>query len=138
VQLAKDLGVEDRIHFAGFVESAELPAHYELADLFVLPSRTTGNGEVEGFGIVISEANLMGLPAVGTSGSGIEDAIVDRVTGLLVEPDSVDAIEAGIEALVSDVSYCHRMGETAREHALANHTWQQTGEKTLEYLKACA
>lgn len=137
-QLAADLGVEDRVHLVGFVPDAELPAYYELADLFVLPSRITEGGAVEGFGIVISEANLMGIPAVGTSGSGIEDAIVDGVTGILVKPDSVADLARGIESLVGDPDYRRTMGESAQQHAVANHTWRQTGARTLEYLKACA
>ena len=137
-RLATELGVQDRVHFAGFVAASDLPGYYEMADLFVLPSRATANGEVEGFGIVICEANLMGIPAVGTSGSGIEDTMVDGVTGFLVKPDSVASLASGIEALVADTSFRHRMGEAAREHAAAKHTWQRTGENTLDYLRSCA
>jgi len=135
-RLAAEHGIADRVLFAGFVDDADLPAFYQMADLFVLPSRLTRAGETEGFGIVICEANLMGVPAIGTSGCGIEDALVDGVTGMLVKPDSVTELANALDRFLSDRSLVDTMGKRAREHALANHTWNRTGERTFEYLNS--
>ena len=53
----------------------------------------------EGFGITILEANLFGVPALGSLNTGIEDAIVNSKTGILVDPYSTKEIVEGIELL---------------------------------------
>ena len=55
-------------------------------------SEETKNGDVEGFGIAILEANAFGIPAIGSKGCGIEDAIDDGETGYLVNVTDVNSI----------------------------------------------
>lgn len=136
--LAAELGVADRVHFAGMVEDEELPAYYEMADLFVLPSRQTQSGEVEGFGIVVCEAGLMQVPAVGTRGSGIEDAIIDGVTGVLVQPDSHMGLAAAIEEMIVNADRRQELGIAARANAMENHTWDKVGARTVKHLRSVA
>jgi phosphatidylinositol alpha-1,6-mannosyltransferase len=78
-QLTRELGLTHRVWFAGAVDESSLETIYRGSDLFVLPS--TG----EGFGLVYAEAMAHGLPCVGTRGCGAEDAIIDGVTGRLVD-----------------------------------------------------
>ena len=54
------------------------------SDIFVMLSEETTTGDVEGFGIAVIEANALGIPTIGTMGSGLEDAISDKITGFLV------------------------------------------------------
>src|SRR3546814_5130953 len=63
--LAERLGVADRVIFAGPVPDDELTAHYDLASIFVMPSRFLGaEASVEGLGLVYLEAMANGLPVV--------------------------------------------------------------------------
>jgi phosphatidylinositol alpha-1,6-mannosyltransferase len=87
-RLAIDLGVTDRVSFSGRVDDETLQRLYCDSDLFVLPS--TG----EGFGLVYVEAMAHGLPCIGAHGCGTEDAIVDGLTGRLVDAPSPAAIAA--------------------------------------------
>ncbi|MCY7282865.1 MAG: glycosyltransferase family 4 protein, partial [Cyanobacteria bacterium CAN_BIN43] len=73
-QLAKDLGVGDRVVFAGFVPTAALPEHYRLADAYVMPSQ-------EGFGIVYLEAMACGVPVLAGDADGSADPLQDGELG---------------------------------------------------------
>jgi glycosyltransferase involved in cell wall biosynthesis len=93
-QLAHDLGVADRVRFCGFVEDAELPEYYRLADAFVMPSRG------EGFGIVFLEAMACGTPVLGGNRDGTVDALADGALGALVDPADDAAVASGIQRLL--------------------------------------
>jgi phosphatidylinositol alpha-1,6-mannosyltransferase len=91
--LAADLGVRDRVVFAGFIASEELPAHYRLADLYSMPSQ-------EGFGIVYLEAMASGVPVVAGDNDGSADPLMDGKLGWRVPHRSPEAVAiACIEAL---------------------------------------
>jgi phosphatidylinositol alpha-1,6-mannosyltransferase len=93
-RLAESLGVDRHVTFCGFVPDDELPAYYRLADVFAMPS--TG----EGFGIAFLEALASGVPVLGGNRDGTTDALADGELGLLVDPDSVDAISKGVVSLL--------------------------------------
>jgi phosphatidylinositol alpha-1,6-mannosyltransferase len=130
--LAAELGVADHVHFAGLVADEELPAAYNLADVFALVSRRTAAGDVEGYGIVVQEAALCGVPAVVSRDCGLTEAIRDGETGLSVPPDDPAATAAAILALLSDQPRRRAMGRCARELAQAA-TWT---ERINEYDRA--
>jgi phosphatidyl-myo-inositol dimannoside synthase len=93
VQLAKDLGVGDRVVFAGFVPTAELTEHYRLADAYVMPSQ-------EGFGIVYLEAMACGVPVLAGDADGSADPLQDGKLGWRVPHREVGTIaHACIEML---------------------------------------
>jgi phosphatidylinositol alpha-1,6-mannosyltransferase len=128
--LADELGVAGRTRFVGLVDEADLPAAYRLADLFVLVSRRTGH-DVEGYGIVVQEAALSGVPAVVSQDCGLTEAIREGETGLSVPPDDPEATAGAILALLGDDDRRQEMGRRAREMALAA-TWS---ERVAEYDK---
>jgi len=72
--LAKDLGVSDRVVFAGFVADADLVKHYNLADAYIMPSQ-------EGFGIVYLEAMACGVPVLSGDADGSADPLQDGLLG---------------------------------------------------------
>ena len=92
--LARAVGVEDAVLFAGRVKPDELADFYRLADLFVMPSTQ------EGFGIVFLEAAASGVRAVGGNADGSVDALADGALGTVVDPGDraalVNAIKEGL------------------------------------------
>jgi len=113
--LAADLGVADRVTFAGRVADEELPAYYAACDAFVMPTRPSDDGsEVEGFGIVYLEAGAAGKPVIGGRAGGVADAVPDGRTGLLVDPLDVDAVTEAVLTLALDPALAHRLGEAGR------------------------
>ena len=68
-------------------------------------SENLDNGDVEGFGIAIIEANYLGLPAIGSMGCGIEDAIDDNKSGILVDNKDVKSIADAVEDILDRYKY---------------------------------
>jgi len=106
--LAKNLEVENHLVFHGKVSEADKIRLLQEATIFIMLSQATENGDVEGFGIAILEANAMGVPAVGAQACGIEDAISDGKSGRLVPFNDAPAIvNALMNILESYDSYAH-------------------------------
>ena len=88
------LGVADSVVFTGHISEREKIAHYNLADVYVMPS--TG----EGFGIVLIEAAACGVPVVGSRMDGSREALLDGRLGRLVDPANQDELHAAISAVL--------------------------------------
>lgn len=80
------LGLEENVTFHGKLNDADVKRAYRSADILCMLSEATEKGDVEGFGIAVLEANIAGVPAIGSLSSGLEDAIQDGVTGTLINP----------------------------------------------------
>ena len=85
-QLINQLNLKDCVTLAGFVPDSELCDHYNLCDVFVMPSKG------EGFGIVYLEALACGKPTLGGNQDGAIDALCQGELGALANPDDVEAI----------------------------------------------
>ncbi|MDX1746977.1 MAG: glycosyltransferase family 4 protein, partial [Halobacteriales archaeon] len=133
--LAERLGVEDHVLFLGYVPDPDLPDLYATADLFVMPNRWEGTS-VEGFGIVFLEANATRTPVVGGDSGGVPDAVVDDVTGRLVDPYSVEAVAETITDLLSDRQSLARMGQNGYERVRSEFTWEHVGRELEEILRS--
>jgi glycosyltransferase involved in cell wall biosynthesis len=110
------LGLESCVHLLGTIPEDELLSWYQHADVFALPSLNVG-GQFEGFGLVFLEAGACGLPVVGTSGSGVAEAIHDGETGFLVPQNDADALADAITRLLTDDALRAQMGAAGRQHA---------------------
>lgn len=86
LNFVKQNNLENNVTLTGFVSDEELPDHYNLCDLFILPSKT------EGFGIVYLEALASGKPCIGGNQDGAIDALVNGELGVLINPDDINAI----------------------------------------------
>lgn len=108
--LAQELGVVDRVIFAGFVPTADLPAHYRLADAYVMPSQ-------EGFGIVYLEALVSGVPVLSGDQDGSADPLQDGRLGWRVPHRDPQAVaEACIAMLQGQDPRCR--GDWLRSETL--------------------
>ncbi len=104
-ELAYKEGVDKLITFHGKVADETLKQFYKASDVLLLLSETQENGAVEGFGIVVLEANCFGLPVIGAFGSGVEEAVEDENNGILVDGDDPVAIKEGIETVFNHKDY---------------------------------
>jgi glycosyltransferase involved in cell wall biosynthesis len=80
-QRAMQYGIASNFRLAGFVSDADLPSYYNMADVFVLPSKSG-----EGLPLVAMEAMACGLPVVATDVGGIKE-VLPRKFGKLVPPN---------------------------------------------------
>jgi phosphatidylinositol alpha-1,6-mannosyltransferase len=117
-------GVRDRVTFAGRISDDDLPEVYALSDVFVMPSRERiESGDVEGFGLVYLEANACAKPVVGGRSGGVPDAVIDGVTGLLVDPLSAQEVAIAINRVLSSPDLAARLGNQGRDRVLQEFTW---------------
>ncbi len=123
-KLAADLGLMGRVRFTGQADELTKWGLYELCDIFVMPNRLMGGAEWEGFGIVFLEAALLGKPAIGGNNGGVPDAIVDGVTGLLVDPEDERVLGAALGRLLTDHELRRKMGRAAEERVRVNFSWE--------------
>lgn len=121
--LARSLGVEDHLTFAGRADDATLAATYDRADLFLMTSRSSANGDVEGLGIAVLEAALFGCPAIVSRHGGLPEAVEDGVTGLVVPESDPSATAAAACALLGDPERRAEMGVAAAERARRVASW---------------
>jgi glycosyltransferase involved in cell wall biosynthesis len=110
-KLALDLGVGERVIFAGFVPTEDLVAHYRVADAYVMPSQ-------EGFGIVYLEAMACGLPVLAGDADGSADPLQDGKLGWRVPHRDPEAVAAAcLELLAGGDKRCD--GEWLRQETIA-------------------
>ncbi len=121
-RLSRSLGLEDRVVFTG--PAPRTSPYYRLADLFVLASfEIEASGDMEGFGIVLVEAQAFGLPVIGADSGGIPEAFASGRSGLLVPPRNPRALSQAIQSLMEDEALRRRMGRAGPEVAAAKYDW---------------
>jgi len=132
------LGLEKHVHFAGYVSDDQLLKYYNLCDIFVMPNRETEGtplaGDVEGFGISFMEAGACAKPVIAGRSGGAQEAVVDGVTGLLVDPRSAKEIREAIERLSDDPDLAEKLGRQGRERAERSFDWKCLAKQVEEIL----
>jgi glycosyltransferase involved in cell wall biosynthesis len=125
-QETKELGIDQRVQFTGFVkDNLQKAMFFHAADVFVLPSVTSQ----EIFGIVNLEAMAAGVPIVASKIGGIPDVVTDGDTGLLVPPNDPDAIAKAVVTLISDPELGRAMVERGLKRVEA-YSWASIAERT--------
>ncbi|MEQ9372289.1 MAG: glycosyltransferase [Coleofasciculus chthonoplastes F3-SA18-01] len=101
-QLITTLNLQDCVTLTGFVPDEELCDHYNLCDVFAMPSKG------EGFGIVYLEALACGKPTIGGNQDGAIDALCQGELGVLVDPDNIGEITQTIIQILQGI-YPHSL-----------------------------
>jgi glycosyltransferase involved in cell wall biosynthesis len=119
---SKKCGVADSVRFAGYIPDEDLPAYYQMADLFVLPTT-----ELEGFGLVTVEALASGLPVVGTPVGGTREILTKLGSDYLFDDSTPQSIARGIlKALngwAANQAAYKNISETCRKVAEQHYSW---------------
>jgi len=130
VALANSLNVGNRLHFHGRVSDEDKGSLLRDSSIFIMLSERTLKGDVEGFGIAILEANAMGIPAIGSQGTGIEDAISSGVSGALVDANDPIAIRNAITTIEGAYKMYSEGAVTWSRH----FTWDVIIQRYLEVI----
>ena len=128
---AERLGIRSRVRLPGRVSNEEIMALYEVCELFALPTGRDERGQIEGFGLVFSEAHAFGKPVVAGRSGGVVDAVVDGETGLIVPPDDPAALAEAILSLMDRPEEARRMGERGRRRIEEELNWTHFTERML-------
>ena len=123
-KLVADNHLHGYVTFIGRIHYGELPRYICAGDLFVMPSRSRFGGlEVEGLGIVYLEASACGLPVIAGSSGGAPDAVVEGVTGVVVDGTNTRQIAQAAISLLSDPAKAAAMGGAGRTWIIENWRW---------------
>ena len=119
-KLTKDLNLEDRVEFLGFVEHSRLPSLFAQFDIFAMPSVL----EDESFGVAAVEASATCLPVVATAVGGVPEVVIDKVTGYLVEKKNENELAEAIEKLIVNPELRLEMGKAGRDFVIQKYIWK--------------
>ena len=136
-RMAKGLGIEGAVRFAGFIPETELPDYYRMADLFVLPTI-----DLEGFGLVTLEALASGLPVLGTAVGGTKEILCELDENFILkdsEPESlaralIDKNRFFTEDPEGWIGFCRR----CRSYAELRYDWNQNIDDTERLMMTCS
>ncbi len=124
----QELGQERRIFLAGKVPSVE--PYYRAADICVLNSWEEG-GDVEGLGLVLIEAQMRGIPVIGSASGGIPETFHNGVSGMLVPEKDTEALREAISTLARDPFLRKKMGEEGKRFVAKRFSWKKAMEEYI-------
>jgi len=127
-QLARQLGIADRVSFAGRVGQDDIGRYYEDADVFCLPSFS------EGLPVVLLEAMAHSVPVIASRIAGIPELIEDGRSGLLVPPGRADLLADALRSLVVDHARRAELGAEGRRRVHAEFQLDASAERLRELI----
>jgi phosphatidyl-myo-inositol dimannoside synthase len=128
LKIAEDLQISQYITFYGKLEEQEKINLLEASDIFIMLSENTTSGDVEGFGIALLEANSLGIPTIGSFGCGIEDAIANYTSGILVKNNDFEKISLAVDEIITNYD-TYRI---ASKEWAQNFTWETIINKYIK------
>jgi colanic acid/amylovoran biosynthesis glycosyltransferase len=115
VKYAEELGIIDRCHFLGICAEDEVKEYYQKCSVFLLSSVTAANGDMEGQGLVLQEAQASGIPVISTVHNGIPEGVLANKSGFLVPERDSEALAEKIIILLQNEQLRKEMGEAGRK-----------------------
>jgi phosphatidylinositol alpha-1,6-mannosyltransferase len=126
---------EDRVIMLGRQSDEVLKLAYCASDLFVMPNIIVP-GDMEGFGVVMLEANLMGTPVVASDLEGIKDVVNDGKNGYKIPVGDFNSFSLTINNLLS--SDFQILSESSKVYVFENFTWEKVAMRYTDYLSQVA
>lgn len=133
--LANELGLEGRVDFRGRRPRREVLAALRHASVLVIPSRVAGDGDQDGTPVVLAEGIALSVPIIASSIGGIAERLEQDVTGILVEPDSVDDLVTALRRAIDRPDEMARLGRTARSTLASELDMATTGARYREVIR---
>jgi len=121
-RLTRELHLERHVQFLNEVDEDQLLQCYQHCDLFVLPNRQV-RGDIEGFGMVLLEAQACGKPVIAGDSGGTAETMRVPDTGLIVPCDHPALLARTLNELLGDPARLEAMGTAARDWAVTRFDW---------------
>jgi colanic acid/amylovoran biosynthesis glycosyltransferase len=129
-------GLSDRVTFTGLLAHVEVEKAIGEAHVFVLPSKTSKSGDMEGIPVALMEAMGTGMPVIATRHSGTPELVEHEVSGLLCDEGDRQALCANMERLATMPERWAEMGAAAANKVRADFDLNIWNDKLLERLTA--
>lgn len=130
VQAAVLAKVRDRVHVLGRTTDAQLSLLYQGCDLFLMPNRPVPS-DMEGFGVVMLEAGLAGLPSVAAALEGILDVIQEGENGHLVPSGNVEAFVSVVHQYLNDTDALRSLSGRTAAFVPATFSWEAVAQRLV-------
>ncbi len=131
--LVRKFSLERSIRFHGAVDEKEVAAHYRDADIFILPSVTASDGQVEGAGVVLAEAQATGLPVIATRNGGIPSMVRAGVSARLVPERDAGALALALADLLDHPEVWPQMGREGRAFVAEHFDLERLNRQLVEH-----
>jgi glycosyltransferase involved in cell wall biosynthesis len=126
---ARDLQIDQRVFFGGWLGRQEVIQQYQRANLFVFPSRH------EGMPNAVLEAMASGLPVIATRISGNEELVEPGKTGYLIPSEDQKGLEDALRQVLSDPELRQQLGQAGCQKVAAEYSWTSVSRQYLEILE---
>jgi colanic acid/amylovoran biosynthesis glycosyltransferase len=135
-RLISGLHLDARVQLIGAKTKDEVRDLYADSHLFMLSSVTAADGDKEGQGLVLQEAQATGLPVLSTLHNGIPDGVRDGESGFLVPERDVDALAGRLSELVEHPERWSAMGRAGRAHMEAHYDVERLTDRLVEIYRS--
>jgi len=132
-KVAEDLGVQDRVIFAGPVSDDEVAEAYATSTVYLGLSRVDQSIDAEGFGISFLEASASGLPIIAGDSGGVRSAVRDGESGVIVPPQDVNAVVVTLRRYLTDAEARVSTGKAGRSLVETYYNWDRVARDTRNF-----
>lgn len=129
--LVKELKIDEKIKFEGFILNSEVPKVINKMDIFVVPSTL----DSESFGVAAVEAMACEVPVIVSDADGLKEVVVDNKTGFVVTKKDCKAIAEKIGILIKDIELRKKLGKSGRERVVELYNWDDNVENMIKIYK---
>lgn len=131
-KLSKKLKIENNVIFCGSLGKEDLPAHYQMCDLYLMPTQ-----RYEAFPFVLIEAMACANPIIASNIGGIPYIIDDGINGVLIPAGDVDTLAEKISLLLNDKQLADKLAKNAQEKAVKEFNQEKMVSDTIEVFEKC-
>lgn len=131
VALVEELGLHDHVQFLSEISDQDMIRCYQQCDFFILPNRTIGQ-DIEGFGMVLVEAQSCGKAVIAGDSGGTKETMLIGETGFIVDATDPLNIAQLVTKLILDENTLIDMGEKGRAHVIGSLDWQPLTQKAIK------
>lgn len=117
-KLVHELALDDHVIFTGRQENEVINCLYRLCDIFLMPHReVTKTKDTEGCPTVFLEASAHGKPVIGGNAGGVSDAILNNITGYIIDGNNEELIANKISLLLNNPELARSLGAAGKEYS---------------------
>jgi phosphatidylinositol alpha-1,6-mannosyltransferase len=131
VKLSAELKVDQHVQFLRGIPDEQMIECYQQCDLFILPNRTINN-DIEGFGMVLVEAQSCGKPVIAGDSGGTKETMLLGESGFIIDATQPSNIASTVVGMLADEKKLKDMGSKGREHVLQSLDWKALVQRAKE------
>lgn len=133
---AEAFGMDGFVHLPGYLPQETLQALYQACTCFALPTGEDEDGQVEGFGLVFTEAQACGKPVIAGRSGGVVEAVLSEKTGILVPPEDPEKLAEALRRILEEPELAAALGIAGRKRVEDQLNWDVFTRKLLDGLNS--